>query len=150
MLLHEWYLIVIHLEGAIYNIDTVFCLFYLCFIDANAMGFFGLWCISRASSTSVCFDIVCFCFPWLRRVMSVLFGSVYIFDNPPLGLLSYVFPSCYFGPGWLCTVVFLCIFSYARDCALLLPCSLLLPCVFAGCLPLVLICELWAYVSWLV
>jgi hypothetical protein len=109
---HEWYLTVIRLEVAIYNIDTVFCLFYLCFIDANAVGFFGLWCISRAGSASVCFAVLCFCFPWLRRIMSVLFGSVYIFDNPSLGLLSYIFPSCYFGPGWLCAGVFLCIFSY--------------------------------------
>jgi hypothetical protein len=74
------------------------------------MGFFGLWCISRAGSASVCFAVVCFFFPWLLRTMSVLFGSVYIFDNTPLGLLSDVFPSCYFDPGWLCAVVFLCVF----------------------------------------
>jgi hypothetical protein len=29
------------LEVAIYNIDMVFCLFYLCFVDAIAMGFFA-------------------------------------------------------------------------------------------------------------
>jgi hypothetical protein len=62
MLLRERYRIVIHLEVATYNIDVVFCLFYLRFFDINAMGFFGLWCTSRAGSASVCFAVVCFYF----------------------------------------------------------------------------------------
>jgi hypothetical protein len=41
MLLHERYLIVILLEVATYNTDLVFYLFYLCFIDTNAMVFWG-------------------------------------------------------------------------------------------------------------
>jgi hypothetical protein len=58
MSLHECYLIVIHLEIATCNTDTVFYLFYLCFIDTNAMGFLS-YGVFRVPVRLVCISPLC-------------------------------------------------------------------------------------------
>jgi hypothetical protein len=128
----------------------VLYLFYLWFIGANATEFFGLWCISRAGSATVCFAVVCFCFPWLRRIMSVLFDRFTF-------LITHRW-ACYRTYSLVVTLVLddcvqLYFFAYfpRRGTVRFF---FFVPCycpVFSLVVYLfVLICKLQAYVSWLV